>query len=136
MAGGAGAAVLLGGNGAGKTTLALECLARGATLLADDAVALEPAGSSTLAWPAFPCVRAWRADALRRGLSVADAPPVHPLVDKVRIPVGRGGPFAAARGPRRFFDKGGSHNMFFGTDHPAYWQCWREFVSELGKRPE
>ena len=95
-----GVPVLHGAAVAGKTTLALECLARGATLLADDAVALEPAGSSTLAWPAFPCVRAWRADALRRGLSVADAPPVHPLVDKVRIPVGRGGPFAAARGPR------------------------------------
>jgi hypothetical protein len=61
---------------------------------------------------------------------------IHGRNDEI-IPFGHGQRlYAAARGPRRFFDKGGSHNMFYGTDHPAYWQCWREFVSELGKRPE
>lgn len=61
---------------------------------------------------------------------------IHGRDDEI-IPFGHGQRlYAAARGPRRFFDKGGSHNMFFGTDHPAYWRCWREFVSGLPKQPK
>ena len=70
------AALILGPSGAGKSSLALECLTRGARLIADDRVRLRRAGARLLALP--PTRHAGVIEA--RGVGLLHAPATHGAV--------------------------------------------------------
>lgn len=88
---GDGAVAFLAGNRAGKTALAAGSMALGASLVADDTLALDLSGEDVQSFPSYPQLRCWPDDA-RRLLGTAEGlAPAHPTVPKLRVPVGPGG---------------------------------------------
>lgn len=78
----------LASHGGGKSVLAAELMRRaGATLVADDVTAIEPAGGDYLVRPSNPQMRLGPSDA-ERLTGRADFPRVHPDYPKRRVPVG------------------------------------------------
>ncbi len=78
---------LVSANGGGKTSLAASGLTAGASLLADDLLALYGADGRFLAAPGFPQMRMWPETA-RHFLPGADLEDFLPGMDKRRVPVG------------------------------------------------
>lgn len=74
---------LIGDTGAGKSTLAAACCARGAALVADDALVLELTADATRVWPTADGLRLWDDMLVAVG---AEMPPV-PASGKRHVPV-------------------------------------------------
>jgi hypothetical protein len=77
-----GAVALLGPPGAGKSTLTASFGTHGTSVLADDALLVEPRASGWLARPAYPAVRVWP-DVLSSGFR--EPPRVAPYTEKRRV---------------------------------------------------
>jgi hypothetical protein len=89
-----GVVAFVGGSGAGKSTLAAACCARGALLVADDALVVEFTADAADAWPTADGLRLWDDMAL----SMPDrAPSPEPAGGKRRIAA----PLASDRAPLR-----------------------------------
>ena len=88
------AVAVVGPSGSGKSTLAARLCDRGATLLCDDALALEVTPDGIVVHPAYASVRLWpdSAHAIAGG---EDLPPAAPHTDKRRL--ARLGAFEPAR---------------------------------------
>ncbi len=84
---GDGAVVFLASKGGGKSTLAAAFVEAGCPLLADDVVALDPAGDRLAVRPAHPNLRL-EPDAAAHFAPGADLPLVHPAFAKRRLAVG------------------------------------------------
>ena len=81
---------LLATNAGGKSSLAASLMRVGHPLLSDDILPIELAGATPLARPSYPQMRMWPETA--RHFVGSDAlAPVHPRLDKRRVPVGPGG---------------------------------------------
>ncbi len=82
----------LGFNRAGKSSLAASFLAAGSLLLTDDVLALDRDDHGrVMAQPGFPQLRLWPASAEELVDNAHDLEPVHPDLEKRRVPVGGGG---------------------------------------------
>ena len=86
-----GAVLFLGTNRGGKSSLAAAMMDRGATLLADDVVAVESRAEAFLARPSYPQMRFWPAAARHLVDDVEALERVHPRLTKRRLGVGPGG---------------------------------------------
>lgn len=84
-----GVVALIGDTGAGKSTLAAACCARGAALVADDALVIDLARATTRVWPTADGLRLWDDMLVATGSDVASGP----TAGKRRVPV------TLARGP-------------------------------------
>jgi hypothetical protein len=93
------AVALLGPAGCGKSTTAAALHARGHRLVADDALAIEWAGSSPMVIPGFPCIKLWPEAARSLGVPDEAMTMLYPHLDKRAWPVN--GNFATDRVPLR-----------------------------------
>jgi hypothetical protein len=85
-----GAVAFLATSRSGKSSLAAELLRAGAALLSDDLLALELSEGVWRALPGYPQMRLWPEQAARYLCEASHLPPVHPLAEKLRAPVGEG----------------------------------------------
>jgi hypothetical protein len=76
--------VCVGDSGAGKSTLAAGFLKRGFEVLADDVVAVDPAGCAI---PGFPRIKLWQNTADQLGYSTEGRIRVVPGMDKYNLPI-------------------------------------------------
>ena len=93
------ALIFAGPPGAGKSTLAAALVHRGTALLADDLVALRPAGGALLAWPGIPQLNLWPAAARQLLGPAARLPRLFPQEDKRCLRAGRRVQFARQPAP-------------------------------------
>ena len=89
-----GAVAFVGGSGAGKSTLAAACCARGALLIADDALVVEFTAEAADAWPTADGLRLW--DDMAPSIPTRASSPA-PAGAKRRIAA----PLASGRAPLR-----------------------------------
>lgn len=78
-----GVVALVGDSGAGKSTLAAACCARGASLVADDALVIDVTDDGVIAWPTADGLRLWDDMAVAVGGDVQSGP----AAGKRRLPV-------------------------------------------------
>ncbi|MGV3724027.1 MAG: hypothetical protein ACO1SX_24305, partial [Actinomycetota bacterium] len=87
-------AAFLGTNGQGKSTMAGSFLARGATLLTDDALPLHVDGETVYGAPGVPLMKMWSDTA--NSLAISETLPNLPLINKKLLILEGRYPFAAA----------------------------------------
>jgi hypothetical protein len=96
------AVAFLGVKGGGKTTAATGMVASGASLLADDLLAVTSHGADVYAHPGYPMLRLWPEQADHFVGEHSALPQVHPSYSKRRVVVGeRFGSFHARPAPLR-----------------------------------
>lgn len=85
------AVAFMAANRAGKSGLAAALMAAGESLLSDDLLPVASSVGGFTARPGYPQMRMWPDEATHFLGHRHDLEPVHPRLDKLRIPVGAGG---------------------------------------------
>ena len=85
-----GAVAFLGWSGQGKSTMAAAMHKRGHSLVADDVVAVDAAGSAPKVYPGFPQLKLWPEAAVALGEALESLPHLRPGLEKRARRVTRG----------------------------------------------
>ena len=134
-----GAVAFLASNEGGKTTLAAGMMQRGHALHSDDVVAVTQPGGAATAHAGYPQMRMWPDQARRFVADTIRLDPVHPRIEKLRVPLGRAGlgRFCGAPKPLRCIylpERTGRGEIEFDTVPPGeavFRIIQQSFVAEL-----